>query len=1200
MILPNGLKVIFRTIAGLVACIFLFTSFAVAADAATARLISSVSGSISGGMLGYSVISANNISGDGSSDIIISAPGSSTGKDIGRVYIYFGGNLAKNPDLILTGSAPGGCFGSSIAVGDINGDGYDDIIIGEPYNRENGIKAGKVYVYFGGPSLTNHPNTTMKGRAAGDMFGYSVAACDLNNDKLDDIVVGAPYNSANIGKVYIFYGGQNINTSAGVTLMGAAPGNLFGYSIASANNIDGDNDNGIVVGAPGLLTNTNRSGKAYLYLGGANMNTTAALVLNGENNGDLFGSSVSAGDFNGDGFDDIVVGAEKNSTVAAAAGKACVYFGGRNMTNIPSLTMTGESANDRFGHLVACVGDLNGDGFSDMVIVSPNRNNGAGKAYIYFGELFMDNKAKIAITGEAIGDNFGFSASLAGNINKNGIDGLLIGACNNSSHGIASGKAYLYKIVCSGQPVRTANSLLDDTEAKACKYFYDQTLRTIGANGLVKDTCYTKYSSIAATGFGLSALCIMASRYGNSPYWTVTPAQARDRANIILNTLITIQNSQPGQEDYYGKEGFFFRLIGPDGKRETSVSSEVSTADTALLLAGVITAGKYFGGGIQTKANMIFNAVNWNYFLNAGVGQFYHGWNPDYGLIEQTWDRPSDEILLISLLAIASDPANQDFLKAYYGFPRGKNSYTSAGQTFPVYNSYSGSLFTYILAHCWYDFKSAGPDIPQNVRDARFPVPVDWWENSKTAALANRQFCIDNAAAYSSYGRNDWGLSACFRPDRSYFGMNGAAPREYIPQDGGESANDGTVPSYGAISALPLMKDLETGGLPTNLAYQALGHYYNDYYFRLWGPYGPRDSFNQFKKFSTIYAGTSLGPIALMIENYRSGLLWNIFMADSKIARVRNILSADSTPPAISRFTVNDPSSPTPGYSHSVTVNVCIDGYDAVGIVKWLITETAAQPSAGDFNTNGPDLKPISYTIAGGGDGLKKLYVWAMDKGNNISALTANSQTQIYVDITPPVMGTIVTDGPNATSVSRLHAGWSAQDAQSGVMEYQYSITEGSVTGSVIRDWTSTGTATEVTAENLSLVKSNTYYFNVRAKNGVGLWSAAGTSDGIKFNQSAPSIGSIAPTDGSLAEVGSAIPFNINAVDPEGDAMQYKIVVDGQVVSDWNSASSFSWQTTSQASGIRQATIYVKDAWGNESCSGNISIYLARKALNTP
>jgi hypothetical protein len=1153
----------------------------------TSSLISSVKGSTPNNMLGYSVISAKNINGDGSCDIIISAPGSSTGTDIGRVYVYFGGDLTKNPDLTLTGSSSGGCFGYSIAAGDINGDGYDDIIIGEPYNNENGTKSGKVYVYLGGPSLTNYPNATMKGEAAGDMFGYSVACRDLNNDKRDDIIIGAPYNAANTGKVYVYFGGDTIFTTANVTLTGETAGDLFGISLASANNIDGKHDNGIIVGASGRPDNIDRTGKAYVYIGGSAISTTPNLVMAGEAKGDLFGCSVSAGDFNGDGCDDCLVGAEKNSSTATAAGKAYIYWGDKNMTNSYSITMTGETANDRFGHLVSSVGDLNGDGYSDIIVVSPNNTSATGKAYLYFGGLLMDNTVEATIKGEGIGDALASSVASSGDVNNDGIDKLIIGVANNSLNGTDAGKAYLYKIVCSGQPIRTADALLDETEAKACKYFYDQALTTAGAVGLVKDTCYTNYSSTAATGFGLTALCIMANRSGSSAYWIVTSAQAQARVSAILDTLINIQNNQTGNEDDYGKEGFFFHFIGPDGKRETSMNSEVSTVDTALLLAGVLTAGKYFGGDIQTKANTIFNAVNWDYFLDTSDEQYYHGWNPDYGLIQQTWDRPSDETLLVSLLAIASNPTNQDFLKAYYGFPRSRNSYASASQTFYVYNSYSGSLFTYIFAHCWYDFKKAGADIPDNVQNARFAVPVNWWENSKTAAQANRQFCIDNVANFSSYSANDWGLSACVRPDRSYFGMNGAPPREYVAPDGGEPANDGTVPPYGAISTLPFMKDLETGGLSTNLAYQALAHYYNDYYFRLWGPYGPRDSFNQLKKFSTMYTGINLGPIALMIENYRSGLLWNTFMADSRIAQANHNLYTDTMTPVITQFSVNNPSSPTAGYTNSATVNISLDGSDAGGITKWLITETSSQPTASNFTLTS---KPTTYTITSTGNGLKRLYAWAMDGANNISTLNSNSQAQIYLDTTPPNVGTVAIDGPYTASSTQLHVRWSGDDAESGVIEYQYSITDGSTTGTMIRSWTSTGTVPEVTATGLTLTQNHTYYFGIKARNGAGSWSAAQYSSGITYNPLVPDVTGIDPADGTFVYADTSIIVSPICNNPSGYTFQYQFTIKNAVKQAWSGISTYLWAPRQSDIGPADMKVEVRNQYGTNYRTSTVCV----------
>ena len=225
---------------------------------------------------------------------------------------------------------------------------------------------------------------------------------------------------------------------------------------------------------------------------------------------------------------------------------------------------------------------------------------------------------------------------------------------------------------------------------------------------------------------------------------------------------------------------------------------------------------------------------------------------------------------------------------------------------------------------------------------------------------------------------------------------------------------------------------------------------------------------------------------------------------------------------------------------------------------------------------------------------------------NNINVTAKNSTggesqavlVSILLDTTPPTTPVVTDDGVTTNYISTLHAVWIAEDPQTGIGEYQYAIGTSSG-GTDVVNWTSCGTLSEITKTGLSLVTGKTYYVSVKTKNSVGLWSSLGTSDGITLAQSAPSIGSIAPADGTLSEIGSTIPFSINANDLEGDAIQYKIAVDGQVVSDWNSASSFNWQTVSQASGIKQVTIYVKDIWGNES-SGNIFVYLARKTLNTP
>ena len=416
-------------------------------------------------------------------------------------------------------------------------------------------------------------------------------------------------------------------------------------------------------------------------------------------------------------------------------------------------------------------------------------------------------------------------------------------------------------------PAITDLDLLDQTEAYGARYFLDHTL----SNGLVKDTSSTPWASIAATGFGLALYPVMIERYNSSQYWTYyTPEEVIDQTNKILDTLLYIQQQQPVSQTNYGKEGLFYHFILADS---TNANSEVSTVDTAILMAGAITAAEYFGGDIKVKVHTLLDNMNWNYFYNSNKNQFSHGWMGS--LISQTWDRPSDETILVTLIAMASQP-EIDFAESFFSWPRVTHSYGN----YSLVNSYFGSMFTYFFAHIWYDFEDFGYDNPSKVDGSIYTTPVDWWNNSVKASLASRQFSIDNVVTYTSYGENSWGLTPCQKPDSSYEGRYGAKPTEF---NSGNAFHDGTIAPYGAISTMPFFSET----LQDNLAFKALRHYYDSYYWDLWGDYGPKDSFDE-TSFSTVYLGIDVGPQTLMIENYRTNLIINTFM---KNQRVRNAVS---------------------------------------------------------------------------------------------------------------------------------------------------------------------------------------------------------------------------------------------------------------------------------------------------------------------
>ncbi len=381
---------------------------------------------------GISVSGAGDVNSDGYDDIIIGAHYYDL--HTGRAYLYYGSaSMDSLVDLIMTGEGIYDHFGYSVSgAGDVNNDGYDDVIVGAyGYNDST----GRAYIYFGGSSMNNIADVTMNGENTKDYFGVSVSgAGDVNNDGYDDVIVGAPFYNDSTGRAYIFYGGSTMNNVADVTVDGEATHNHFGWSVSDAGDVNNDNYDDVIVGA---YRYNSQTGRAYVYFGGSAMNNIADVTFTGEGTSNNFGWSVSgAGDVNNDGYSDVIVGAGGYNDI----GRAYIYLGGSAMDIVADVTMDGEGLGNEFGSSVSDAGDVNNDGYGDVIVGADGYNSYTGRAYIYFGGATMDNIADFIADGEMTNTEFGWCVSGAGDIDNNGYDDVLAGAYPFP----LNGKAYLY------------------------------------------------------------------------------------------------------------------------------------------------------------------------------------------------------------------------------------------------------------------------------------------------------------------------------------------------------------------------------------------------------------------------------------------------------------------------------------------------------------------------------------------------------------------------------------------------------------------------------------------------------------------------------------------------------------------------------------------------------------------------------------
>jgi len=440
---------------------------------------------------GFSVSGVGDVDNDGYDDFLVGAPGYN--KAAGNAFLYRGtssGLLTTTTDT-FPGELDADQLGHQVAAaGDVNGDGVADFLISAPYG-DTGVLSdtiaisdtGKVFVYLGQQTPGSLPTVdkSLHGESAGDQFGWSAgAAGDVNGDGYDDIIVGAHYHDRsltdqNAGKVYVYQGSAGgIEATPSFTATGEFEHDFFGNAVAGAGDVNGDGYDDIIIGARGNDESGQDAGKVYVYHGGpSGLNTTPAFTDLGTDVESNFGNAVAgAGDVNGDGYDDVIVGAPRNPEGGQYAGKVYVYLGGPGGLLKPAaFVATGENAGDDFGFSVAGAGDVNGDGFGDLIVGAHGYQTSTGRAYVYAGCAGGPQATAIfTATGEAANNHFGRSVNGAGDVNGDGLDDVGAGAYG---YGGGSGyKAYVYHGdatvgVCAAQ-IELAQTLGSGGEQPAC------------------------------------------------------------------------------------------------------------------------------------------------------------------------------------------------------------------------------------------------------------------------------------------------------------------------------------------------------------------------------------------------------------------------------------------------------------------------------------------------------------------------------------------------------------------------------------------------------------------------------------------------------------------------------------------------------------------------------------------------------------
>jgi hypothetical protein len=542
---------------------------------------------------GMSVGTAGDVNGDGYADVIVGAWLYDNGEaSEGRAFVYHGSasGLSAAPDWTAESDQAGAGFGISVGTaGDVNGDGYADVIVGASSYDNGEHNEGRAFVYHGsGSGLSATPNWTAESNHVEARFGTSVGtAGDVNGDGYADVIVGAHYYDDGPkyeGWVFVYHG-SSTGLATGLadwTAQSDQASAVFGISVGTAGDVNGDGYADVIVGAAGYDNSQADEGRAYVYHGSASgLRAAPNWTAESDQNWANFGISVgTAGDVDGDGYADVIVGAYGYTNGEYREGRAFVYHGsGSGPSPSPDWTAESDQAIAYFGTSVGTAGDVNGDGYADVIVGANEYDNGQqdeGRVYVYHGSASgLGASPNWTAESDQTSARFGFSVGTAGDVNGDGYADVIVGADTYSNSETNEGWAFVWYGSASG----------------------------LGANGNPLNADWTAESDQVNARFGHSV-------------GTAGDVNGDGYADVIVGA------------DWYDKvetdEGRAFVYHGSaSGPSPSPDWTAESDQDDAYLGTSVGTAGDVNGDGY---ADVIVGAERYDSGQgNAGQASVYHG-----------------------------------------------------------------------------------------------------------------------------------------------------------------------------------------------------------------------------------------------------------------------------------------------------------------------------------------------------------------------------------------------------------------------------------------------------------------------------------------------------------------------------------------------------------------------------------------------